>query len=158
MPELATFSFSLYSGSRHTVEFSLSASLPFSSASLCPRCGQKENIIPPTCVILTTPWAPASKRNNRHFLCVTPPLVVSVATIIVVIAANGGISEITSQIPPPPRPLRFYFYLVTVKSPLATLHASPEQVPIVKIFEEDAPRCGATSRSSAQVYPSSLRN
>lgn len=54
---------------RHTEEFFPSASLPFSSASLCPRPGQKENIIPLTCVILTTPWAPASKRNNQHFLC-----------------------------------------------------------------------------------------
>lgn len=54
---------------RHTKEFFLSASLPFSSASLCPRPGQKENIIPLTCVILTTPWALASKRNNQHFLC-----------------------------------------------------------------------------------------
>lgn len=54
---------------RHTKGFFLSAGLPFSSASLCPRPGQKENIIPLTCVILTTPWAPASKRNNLHFLC-----------------------------------------------------------------------------------------
>jgi len=153
MPELATFSFSLYSGSRHTVEFSLPASLPFSSASLCPRCGQKENIIPPTCVILTTPWAPASKRNNRHFLCVSPPLVVSVATIIVVIAANGGISEITTQIPS-----RFYFYLVTMKSPLATMHGEEEEVSIVEIFKANAARCEATSRSSARAYTSSLRN
>lgn len=72
MLKLATFSSSssrpLFH-SRHTREFFLSASLPFSSASLCPRCGQKENIIPPTCVILTSPWAPASKRNKQRFLC-----------------------------------------------------------------------------------------
>lgn len=73
MLKLATFHslffFDLYSILVIPEEFFLSASLPFSSASLCPRPGQKENIIPLTCVILTTPWAPASKRNNQHFLC-----------------------------------------------------------------------------------------
>lgn len=85
----------------HTKEFFLSTSLPFFSASLCPRRGQKENIIPSTCVILTTPWASKSIKKKQPAFSLLPrrsSLVVSTATIIVIIVCNDEISENVSTV------------------------------------------------------------
>lgn len=45
--------------------FFLAPMVPFFFPCLCPSRGQKENVISPACVISTTLWALASKRDRR---------------------------------------------------------------------------------------------
>ena len=72
---LARFSVPFYSMSIFSTRysFSLRRSLFFFFSlfsCLCPSRGQKENVISPACVISTTLWAPASKRDRWFF---SPP-------------------------------------------------------------------------------------
>lgn len=90
--------------------FFLAPTVPrFFFSCLCPSRGQKENVISPACVISTTLWALASKRDRRS-LPPSPSLSLSDSPNLALPSSFSARSFSSFLFPPPPISLLPFFF------------------------------------------------